>query len=170
MAALRRRCKKEVIVDSKQCQQCEQIKLVADFQRHWHSADGLRTRCKQCEADIHRKPDRESIKRENRRQAVIRYRYRRTFGLTLEEYDALLVQQNGRCAICGTNQSILRKKAARFAIDHDHATGRIRSLLCSNCNLGLGAFCDDVSKLKSAIRYLEKWEKDKTTGRFVPVK
>lgn len=53
----------------------------------------------------------------------------RTYGITSAEYDALLQAQDGRCAICEAKP---RKK--RLAVDHDHATGLVRGLLCTNCN------------------------------------
>ena len=59
------------------------------------------------------------------------------------------IKQAGKCAICDTIP-------ARFHLDHDHATGKWRSLLCHNCNVGLGFFADDPIRLASAIEYLNK--------------
>ena len=56
------------------------------------------------------------------------------FGINLEEYEAMLQQQNGVCAICGN----LCASGRRLAVDHDHATGKVRVLLCSYCNRRLG--------------------------------
>jgi predicted nucleic acid-binding Zn ribbon protein len=75
------------------------------------------------------------------------------YGITAEEYDALLAAQEGRCAICGSPD--WPGKGNRPHIDHDHETGRIRGLLCNNCNTGLGQFKDDPQRLRAAIRYLE---------------
>ena len=60
--------------------------------------------------------------------------------------------QRGCCAICGTHQSEMK---IRLSVDHDHTTGKIRSLLCKSCNIGLGEFKDRVELLKKAISYLE---------------
>lgn len=79
------------------------------------------------------------------------YQLRRSYGLTRVEYEQMLEQQDGKCAICGAECSTGR----RLAVDHDHITGQIRGLLCSNCNLGIGKFHDSVELLKEAIRYLE---------------
>lgn len=73
----------------------------------------------------------------------------RSFGLTEESYAALLEQQQQRCAIC---QQVVSKPY----IDHDHSTGKVRGLLCSNCNFGLGQFKDNPSYLDAAISYLVK--------------
>ena len=74
-----------------------------------------------------------------------------TYGITREQYDALIVQQNGLCALCNNPPG---KRA--LAVDHDHKTKEIRGLLCDRCNVGLGMFHDDPQLLVAAIRYLEK--------------
>lgn len=63
-------------------------------------------------------------------------------------YNTLLGNQNGRCAICGDY------KGYKLRMDHCHKTGKLRKLLCDNCNWGLGNFKDDVSILQEAIKYL----------------
>lgn len=86
------------------------------------------------------------------------YGLKRFYGMSVEDYDALLASQGGGCAIChGVNKS-----GQRLAVDHDHACcpgktscGRcVRALLCANCNLGLGKFRDDPLLLAAAIEYL----------------
>lgn len=76
---------------------------------------------------------------------------KKKYGLTLDQFDELLASQHGACAIC------LREQVGmRLHIDHDHSTGKIRGLLCSNCNTGLGMFGDSVDGLIAAIQYLEE--------------
>lgn len=81
-----------------------------------------------------------------------------TRGLTQEDYDRLLLQQNGACAICsgpptgggpGGQLSV-------FCVDHDHKTGRVRGLLCSKCNIGIGSLRDDPAILRTAADYLDR--------------
>lgn len=76
------------------------------------------------------------------------------YGLTPEQYTAIYDQQGGRCAICGSEAGDRISK--RFHIDHCHATGVVRGLLCSSCNLGLGKFKDDVARLIRAVEYLQR--------------
>lgn len=79
------------------------------------------------------------------------------FGISLAEYGEMLVAQGGKCAICDQPEMQLRggnKKS--LAVDHDHATGKIRGLLCSDCNTGIGKLKDDRNVLLSAIQYLDK--------------
>jgi hypothetical protein len=75
------------------------------------------------------------------------------FGLTQEGFDSLLVEQGGGCAICGSTKAGGR---GGFAVDHCHETGRVRGLLCANCNNGLGRFKDDPVRLYAAIDYLKR--------------
>lgn len=83
----------------------------------------------------------------------LKYKY----GISLEEYDILFQKQNGVCAICGKNKKEQRgKRNDCLSIDHDHKTGKIRGLLCSTCNWGLGQFRDDPLLLLKAIEYLKK--------------
>lgn len=81
------------------------------------------------------------------KRSYFKTRYR----LTVEEVEQLA---NNGCAICGTTVWVGRH--ARPHIDHDHKTGRVRGLLCTNCNSGLGQFKDDPAILRAAIRYLNR--------------
>ena len=75
----------------------------------------------------------------------------RKYKLTQIDFEFMLGQQGGVCAICE------RKPVRRnFCVDHDHATGRVRGLLCGECNIGLGKFKDSSYLLKQATEYLEK--------------
>jgi len=75
----------------------------------------------------------------------------RDFGITLDEYNKLLTKQNECCAICKIHQNELN---IALAVDHDHKTGKIRGLLCTSCNNGLGRFKDNKDLLSEAIKYL----------------
>jgi hypothetical protein len=81
---------------------------------------------------------------------------RRTYGVTTEDYQRMLAEQNGCCAICGTDTP--GGKGQRLHVDHCHDSSRIRGLLCTRCNTGLGQFLDDPARLTAAISYLAKWE------------
>jgi hypothetical protein len=74
------------------------------------------------------------------------------YGLTASMYDEMMKTQGSVCAICKEGCPTMR----RLSVDHCHATGRIRGLLCNACNLGIGKFKDDADLMRSAINYLLK--------------
>lgn len=84
---------------------------------------------------------------EIKKEIALRY----SFGITLEQYNQLFTQQEGKCAICDKHQ--LNEKKA-LAVDHDHSNGVIRGLLCQNCNKGIGNLQDSIEILESSIEYL----------------
>jgi Recombination endonuclease VII len=105
--------------------------------------------CRQCTEDrttIWRKNNPTKLQ-ETRRYSKLKFFY----GITKKEYETLLANQNSLCAICG---EVEQKFKRALAVDHDHKTGKVRGLLCSSCNQGLGHFRDSLVLLKSAQNYL----------------
>ena len=86
--------------------------------------------------------------------------YKRKYGITKEQYDAMVLQQGGLCAICRKPETSLDSRTSSsvigLAIDHCHTTGRIRKLLCKRCNMCLGRVGDSVEVLQAMIKYLEE--------------
>ena len=108
--------------------------------------------CKKCYSKYMSKYWKENY--ETKRDYVFKWKY----GISLNEYNKLLAKQNGRCAICGAKHSDEKRKS-HLAIDHEHRKRKkIRGLLCSNCNLGLGNFKDNKELLHKAILYLQNYE------------
>ena len=88
----------------------------------------------------------------SQKKSYLRIRY----GITPEFYEGMLQGQDYRCAICGKELDLSR--GTRFTcLDHDHNTGKIRQILCHNCNKGLGHFFESEEIMLSAIEYLRKW-------------
>lgn len=106
----------------------------------------FRERCKKAARDI------DPAKRRDQRM-------RRAYGIGAAEFDELIRRQGGGCAIC---RSVVGDGADRpLYVDHCHRSGKVRGLLCSSCNFGIGKFRDDVALLARAIDYLEgrlTWE------------
>jgi hypothetical protein len=160
----------------KPCTKCGVVQPLTEFYSAKGTRDGLRGDCKTCfkqrAADRYRKdPERvknrvrkwEQENREKRaewqrkyrasgrRQEVDRRTYlKRTHGITPEQYDAKLEAQGGVCAICGAPP----REDISLHVDHDHATGDRRGLLCFRCNNALGDFGDDYERLVAASIYL----------------
>lgn len=151
----------------KKCSKCGETKKLTEFYRNSTSRDGFRADCKSCHSIRYREwrqANQERL-REKMRQyrienadALVHAKLMRTYGISLERYVEMFEAQGGVCAICrGTY-------ARALAVDHDHACcpGKkscgecVRGLLCGSCNVGLGNFREDPSRMYAAISYLEK--------------
>jgi hypothetical protein len=77
------------------------------------------------------------------------------YNITPERYDEMLVSQYNRCDICKRHKSEFKR---RLSVDHNHLTGKVRSLLCPNCNQAIGHLKDDKHLAKLAYDYLVRWE------------
>lgn len=81
----------------------------------------------------------------------------RRYGLTMEQYDAMLARQGGICAACSRPETRrINGIVTRLAVDHCHATGKVRGLLCANCNTAVGHLRDDPQAAYGVARYLER--------------
>lgn len=140
------------------CNRCEEERPEGRFAKNKHG--NLNGTCKDCYNKVKR--DRYASD-PLARQAMLDGQRKWKYGLSREEFDALLESQGG-CAICGVTEP---GGKGEWHIDHDHAccpfapngSGRTcgkctRGLLCTGCNVGLGAFRDDVESLTKAIKYL----------------
>lgn len=93
---------------------------------------------------------------EQRRSRILRFHY----GMTLDEYNKMHRDQDGLCAICHNPESAQNAGIVKnLAVDHDHATNRIRSLLCQNCNTAVGLLKDDPKLAEKVADYLREWGK-----------
>ena len=88
------------------------------------------------------------------RERMVGYRLQFIYGITRDQYEALLAAQAGACAICGQPPEPGER---RFHLDHDHETGAVRGILCGWCNTSIGLFGEDVRLLGRAARYLERY-------------
>lgn len=81
----------------------------------------------------------------------------RAYGITIEEYDAMSEKQGHVCAICGNAETaMIRDTVKKLAVDHCHQSGKVRGLLCADCNRALGMFKDNIDSLEAAINYLKE--------------
>lgn len=144
----------------KVCPDCQELKPVEEFPRTRATSSGLHPYCKPCHTL--------RCARQRKMSGPGDYHRKYRYGLEPDEYQAMLEEQYGLCAIC-------QKKPAEH-VDHDHESGAVRGLLCFNCNGGLGQFRDRVDILKKAIAYLERtrdsqWQtSDCTDGSLPPTR
>jgi hypothetical protein len=142
----------------KSCVRCNQIKPLTAFWQKSANWNKTHPFCKDC-AD--RPAIRESFKKQ-RMQNPSKYadiHLRRKYGISLEEYEALLASQDGVCAICkkeNTQRDWRLDRPRRMHVDHCHQSGKVRGLLCVRCNNGIGFFRDHPALLTAAIAYLSR--------------
>lgn len=140
----------------KQCTRCGNILPISRFGNHKRMPDGLRSWCKNCESSYKKEYEAKNLEKDylGTRLKQRANNLKRMFGMSIEEYEDKAKQQNNVCAICGG----VCKSGKRLAVDHDHKTGKIRGLLCGNCNGGLGKFQDNPELLIKAAEYLKQWQ------------
>lgn len=130
----------------KKCSGCKKIKLLSEFTKRKTSKDGYHCWCKLCTNKyaknyIKQHPDR--AKKWDRK-----YNLKHRCGLQQDEFLQISKKQKGKCLIC-------KKKVVRLCIDHNHKTGKVRGLLCQNCNAALGMVDENINVLKDMIRYIK---------------
>lgn len=147
------------ISEEKRCFSCTNTKSILDFHK---GAD----RCKDCAkvyAKEYREKNPEKAKaasktaykknQEKHKKRVEVRRLERDYGLSQEDYHAMITKQNNRCAICDKAGGFGLEK---LVIDHCHKSGKVRGLLCRLCNTSLGGFRDDEELLMNAVYYLRR--------------
>ncbi len=113
----------------KPCRRCNVVKPMADFHNEPRNRDGRASHCKSCY---------------EKQQFVPRLS--RKYGITEDEYKALVVKHDGKCGMCS--------ETAKLVVDHCHKSGKVRALLCDRCNRLLGVADDRIELLQAAIAFL----------------
>ncbi len=145
---------------TKVCRTCKREKPIAAFAERSDCSSGLRASCKKC-----RLGQRHKWIKGGGKKAVDRgsYKYRetesyrknylkRTYGITVEDWEDIFNKQKGCCAVCGKHQSDIKKT---MSVDHCHKTEKVRGLLCNLCNTAIGSLNDDSALLRKAAEYLD---------------
>lgn len=166
---------------SKKCNRCGQIKNMKHFSKNKSRKDGHNGFCKICMNSyrrnnlkkykkynlLYKKNNAKTIKikrmiylnkstikkKVSKQKRIVKLRLR--YGITVDDYNKMLISQNYRCAICGEKQ--LNNK--KLAVDHCHKTGKVRGLLCRNCNIGIGMLNDNPESLLKAYKYIKHYGK-----------
>jgi len=173
--------------DPKKCIKCGQLKPLSEYTIHNRNKGQHRNFCHECEKEMIRmyhKSDRGKEKSkewyESNQDKIKAYReyyksnpeyvaktkeyhkrkrLKDDYNLTLEQYGAILTKQGNCCAICKNGRPDVAGKKTMFHVDHDHTTGKIRGLLCHNCNVALGLMKDSPYLLRKAAEYLDSFNK-----------
>jgi hypothetical protein len=124
-----------------------QEKPLEDFHKRYNRPCGYKSRCIDC-VKKGKKPKRS-------RDYMRKYDLKKSYNITIAQYDEMLLKQNDCCAICKRHKSeVTVKRKNHLCVDHNHSTGKIRGLLCDKCNRGIGLLCDSIDLLNNAIKYL----------------
>jgi len=142
-------------IETKECTNCGITQFLDFFSRRELKNDGTyryRSQCKKCTATnnlnrYYAKGGKETQAHRSRKHNLKKY------GLSIEQYDKMVEDQQGKCKICKASENI---RDFKLFVDHCHSTGNVRGLLCHNCNAGLGHFRDSQDILQAAIRYLNE--------------
>jgi len=155
------------------CKTCKTERPLQEFRRYSKHRAGLKPNCIYCLRSANRSyynnntlKCNEACKRHYKQNPEY-YKnkdLKKKFGISLEEWNQMFANQQGRCLICNIHSDDLYKS---LAVDHCHSTGAIRGLLCEPCNLAIGLLKENINSLKGAINYLTiKPTKDGTHGKY----
>ena len=132
---------------TKYCKSCDTTKPIDDFYLRNKTSMVRHSTCKEC--------DRKRVAENYAKDPSIyqNNHLKRNYGITLNEYNEMLKEQDHKCATCGTTEA--GGKHGKFMVDHSHNTGKVRGLLCKSCNIALGEIKDNRQTLLNMVEYLE---------------
>ena len=153
----------------KKCTKCGVEKPLSEFSKKHSTKDGLQIHCKTCCAFNYKnwltKNPKQKQKitaralqwknnnKEKHKIFVQKHNYKKRYGLTVEQKQAMIDGQDGKCAICKSDLETTHN----VCVDHCPKTNIVRGILCRKCNLGIGHLNDSTEILKSAVKYLQKY-------------
>jgi hypothetical protein len=139
--------------DIKVCKGCDLEKPMSEFPPRKNGRNGINSRCREC-LNAQKRATKDYGKKQNPDYAR-NYSLKKTYGITQQDYLNMLVEQNHKCKICGKDE--LQTKYNKLVVDHNHATGEVRALLCTQCNIALGMAQESIDILLSMISYLGEY-------------
>jgi hypothetical protein len=166
-------------MDQKCCTKCKTIKPLDQFYRRKRAKDGRTSECAECRNAAVKQwridnPERAKKIEHNRardyskeisrtkayratpegKRRMRGYRLKAEYGISLEQYEDLLDEQGGVCAICKRPPSGENHANTYLHVDHDHVSGHVRGLLCHPCNTAIGLLGDDPERIQAAASYV----------------
>lgn len=152
----------------KTCSRCKVEKPISSFSKDKYRSDKLNCQCRSCKKYYKDLISPDELKNQNDRTAINRYKYYKnpdrklkyrnawlikTYGINQDDYERMLLDQNGVCKICNKYRTQPGKN--HLSVDHCHTTGKIRGLLCHVCNNTIGLFEEDIDLMLRAIEYIK---------------
>lgn len=150
-------------METKTCYRCGETKSVSDFY-------GRHLRCKECIKEIGREIYRSGTHPTKSYDGVFKASIKKLYGMTMEEYEALLRKQAYRCAICRGPEIRKRRNGQpmRLSVDHDHVTKIPRGLLCVRCNVIVWALEENHTLIPAIFAYVEKFRDELAKAGYMP--
>lgn len=136
----------------KSCSKCGEFKRHTEFSRNSGISHGMSPRCKECSRRKFSEDELAKMRADyaSKRQHHLDYKLFQAYGITRKQWNQMTESQDYRCASCGD--------VAPLCVDHDHATGEVRGLLCTRCNTALGLLREDTEIIVALAVYIEKFE------------
>jgi len=121
---------------------------------------GVATGCGQCNVEWHREHSEEDRARlkvsyQSNPKVFWQRNLKNKYGITVTDYERMLAEQGGLCAICRGQET---RAGFQLGVDHDHATGSVRGLLCTSCNTAIGLLGDSQERVLALVAYLQKYQ------------
>ena len=151
--------------NSKRCSKCGTIKSLDSYYTYKGRGKSNSSICKECQKKTRKewyaKNKVDALNKQKlyeatpkARLASLKAQVNRHYGISLEDVSIMMDKQRGCCAVC-KDSLVYPDSWRRYDIDHSHKTGKVRGLLCSNCNKGIGLLADSIEILSCAIDYLK---------------
>jgi len=131
----------------RKCKKCNEEKPISSFVKNPKCSEGRTYECISCRNEYMNGVYKEKTYNTKRKHLL-----KKNYGMTLEDYNKMWTEQSGKCAICNKHEQELGNV---LFVDHCHNTGKVRGLLCRNCNTGIGLLQEDLNIILSAAKYLE---------------
>lgn len=148
----------------KTCSKCKEQKELSEFHNDKSRKDGYFINCRLCDYAYRKKinstEERKKWQKQYNKERFLtaegrlyaaNYSLKKNYGISMNEYRAMLEAQNGCCKICKKHYSRFTR---RLHVDHNHETGKIRELLCHHCNAAIGLLDESIDLFLEAINYL----------------
>lgn len=148
------------------CVKCKEIKDLSHYGKDSTNKSGLRSRCKLCRSKDSKEwnktnPDRLSINSKKwylkNPEKARNMALKRKYGITLDQFNQLSIQQEDKCPICNKHKDILDQS---MSVDHCHKTGKVRALLCNPCNAAVGFIQENVENAQRLVQYIKLHKED----------
>lgn len=138
-------------ITTKTCTKCGETKTLGYFGIDRRRPDKKCLWCRVCKGIASSDWSKKNPVKKNKIFRAKCYDLKNKYGITFQEFGWMLVEQNGGCKVC--DKTLLGKNTH---VDHCHDTGKVRGLLCTNCNWGIGQLGDSLERLRAAVKYLEE--------------